>query len=327
MDQPDTLGPRLELDSEHRPITSLPLSKAVVQIGRDPGVDIRFDDACISRHHARVEHHADGSYYLVDTSRHYTTFLNGRRLRESRPVRLGDGDRIQVGEHEIVFRGSSQVLVDDRDEGSSILETIGDLGTLDLAERSRSPAQTLRAVLNVNRSLGGGGELDEVLARALGSLMDLFPQAEFGVIVTVEPDGRLPVRAIRSHRSLPPKLTLSKTILSQVLRRGEAVLIRDVQTDARFKENESIAVLFRTALCVPLPGYDGKPIGMVQLGAREKRGGRFSSEDLELLAALALPLAAAVDNHRLLRERRALGRRPGDPARAPAPRATGHPRL
>ena len=42
---------------------------------------------------------------------------------------------------------------------------------------------------------------------------------------------------------------------------------------------------------------------MVQLGVQEDRRRRFTSEDLELLAALALPMAAVVENDRLLRER------------------------
>ncbi len=203
----------------------------------------------------------------------------------------------------MVFRCESQVLPVDQEAGSSVLQTIGELSSFHLAERSRRPTETLRAVLNVNRSLGGGGELDEVLGRALGSLMELFSQTECGVIVTADPDGRLPIRAIQRRVGPPPKLTLSRTILHQVLEKGEAVLIRDVATDERFKLHESIAALFRTALCVPLPGTDGKPLGMVQLGAREDGSCRFNSDDLELLAALALPMAVAVENDRLIRER------------------------
>jgi serine phosphatase RsbU (regulator of sigma subunit) len=275
----------------------------ILKIGRDPAVDVRFEDTHISRQHARIECHADGAYYLVDTSRHQATFLNGRRLREARPVRLRDGDRIRVGDHLMVFRCESQVLPVEREAGSTVLESIEDLSSDHLARRARRPAETLQAVLNVNRSLGGGGELDDVLGRALSSLMELFPDTECGVIVTAEPDGYLPVRSIRHRGGPPPKLTLSRTILHQVLQRGEAVLIRDVATDDRYKEHQSIRSLFRAALCVPLPGSDGKPVGMVQLGAQEDRDCRFTGEDLELLAALALPLAAVVENDRLLQER------------------------
>ena len=133
--------------------------------------------------------------------------------------------------------------------------------------------------------------------------MDLFPDTECGLIVTAEPDGALPVRAIRHRAGLPPKLTLSRTILHQVIDQGEAALIRDVATDERFLKHESVVGLFRSALCVPLRGSAGKPVGMVQLGVREDRRKRFTREDLELLAALAVPTAAVVENDRLLRER------------------------
>ncbi len=133
--------------------------------------------------------------------------------------------------------------------------------------------------------------------------MELFPDTECGVIVTLEPDGHLPVRAIRHRGGPPPKLTLSCTILHQVLDQGEAVLIRDAATDERYRQHGSVTALFRSALCVPLLGLSGNPVGMVQLGVREGRRKRFNGEDLELLAALALPLAAAVENDRLVRER------------------------
>src|SRR5262249_21973372 len=120
---------------------------------------------------------------------------------------------------------------------------------------------------------------------------------------TVEPSGDLPVRAIRHRDGPPPKLTLSRTILNQVVEQGEAVLIRDVPTDERFKTRESVAALFRSALCVPLPATGGQPVGMIQLGLSEERRNRFTGEDLDLLAALSLPIAAAVENDRLLRER------------------------
>ncbi len=303
MSHSESLGPRLEISKDNKPGQSIPIGDSGIQIGRDPAAKVRFEDVRVSRQHARIERHPDGDFYLVDTSRHQATCINGRRILEARPVRLRDGDRISVGDCDMIFRCESRVLPVEEEAGSSVLETIGDLSSGYLAGRTRRPAETLRAVLNVNRSLGGGGELDRVLDRALSSLMELFPITECGVIVTVEPDGHLPVRAIRHRSGPPPKLTLSRTILHQVVDRGEAALIRDVATDERFRGKGSITSLFRSALCVPLPGSEGKPVGMVQLGVQEDRRNRYGSEDLELLAALALPMAAAVENDRLLRER------------------------
>jgi serine phosphatase RsbU (regulator of sigma subunit) len=303
MNHRDSLGPRLEFNADGKRGQIVPILSTGIQIGRDPSVQVRFEDGRVSRKHARIERHADGAFYLVDTSRHQTTYVNGRRILEARPVRLSDGDQITVGDHEMIFRCESRVQPIEGEAGSSVLETITDISSNYLAERARQPAETLKAVLNVNRALGGGGELDEVLGRVLGGLMELFPNTECGLIVTSEPDGALPVRAIRHRDGPPPKLTLSRTILHQVIDQGEAALIRDVATDERYLKHESVAKLFRSALCVPLPGSDRKPVGMVQLGVQEGRRKRFTREDLELLAALALPTAAAVENDRLLRER------------------------
>jgi len=303
MNHCDSFGPRLEFNTDGKPGRSVPIVGSEIQIGRDHTVTVRFEDTRISRHHARIERQADGAYYLVDTSKNQTTYLNGRRMLEARPVQLDDGDRIRVGEYDMVFRCDSMVLAVDAEDGSTVLETLDDLSSDHLAACARRPAETLRAVLNVNRSLGGGGDLDQVMCRALCSLMELFPNTECGVIVTVEPDGHLPVRAIRHRGGPPPKLTLSRTILHQVIEQGEAALIRDVASDERYREHASVAALFRSALCVPLPGSGGSPVGMVQLGVQEGRRKRFTGEDLELLAALAVPMAAAVENDRLLRER------------------------
>ena len=83
-----------------------------------------------------------------------------------------------------------------------------------------------------------------------------------------------------------------------MLREGKAVLIKDVLVDDRFKNQESVAASIRTALCAPVSGRDGLPIGMLQIDSVSRRTG-FRDEDLDLLAALAVPIGAAIENDRL----------------------------
>ena len=83
---------------------------------------------------------------------------------------------------------------------------------------------------------------------------------------------------------------------------GKAILIKDTAVDPRFMRAKSVVSTFRTALCVPLPGHDGRPVGMVQLDRRTGKKG-FKPGDLDLLAALAVPVGVAVENHWLLKER------------------------
>ncbi|MFO0891708.1 MAG: SpoIIE family protein phosphatase [Isosphaeraceae bacterium] len=303
----ETIGPRLEVLSKGRVARTVTLRAATILIGRRNGVDIRYEDTRVSRDHATIERREGGGYVLRDTSSHQATYLNDRQLERNQPVLLADGDRIRIADHELVFRAAPTVIADDRHEGAStILQTVADFGTIRLSRQSPRPADAFRAVLDLNRALGGGGSLDEILLRALDILMDLFSQTACGLIATAKSDGTLPVRAIRQRGGPPPKLTLSRSILRRVIDNREAVLIQDVDTDDRFGGVMSVAALFRSALCVPLLGHDGQPVGMVQLGGRPGIRDDYSAEDLDLLIALAVPLGVAVENDRLISERATL---------------------
>ena len=90
--------------------------------------------------------------------------------------------------------------------------------------------------------------------------------------------------------------------MNQVLKDGKAILIKDAAADPRFLRARSVVSTFKTALCVPLLGRDGRPLGMVQIDRMKGRKG-FRAGDLDLLAALAVPVGVAVENDRLLKER------------------------
>ena len=71
----------------------------LIQIGRDPVCDIRFDatrDDLVGRLHARIERAADGAgFTLVDLESRNGTFLNRQRI--TAPAALAPGDVIQFG--------------------------------------------------------------------------------------------------------------------------------------------------------------------------------------------------------------------------------------
>jgi GAF domain-containing protein len=146
-----------------------------------------------------------------------------------------------------------------------------------------------KAILDVVRALGGGADLGEVLSRALDGLMDVFPQAERGFIVMAEDDGSFPLAAYRRRQGHTSAPTLSRTIQDRVLREGEAVLIKDITVDKILGDEGSLVSTIRSAICVPLRSHQSKTIGMVQLD-RLAGTDHFQDQDLDLLAALALPI-------------------------------------
>jgi serine phosphatase RsbU (regulator of sigma subunit) len=273
-----------------------------LDIGRDPGREICLEDARVSRHHARVVRRLDGAYYLIDLESKRSTRLDGRRIPPFEPTRLRDGSRIRIVDFELIFHDGVVEVSDREEDGATVLESLDDLSSARLARCSSRTAEALRAILEINRALGGGSDLNEMLGRALDGLMAVFPLAERGFILTVEPEGAPRFRAVR-HRSGPARPpSMSRTILRHILQEGKAALIADTALDSRFGTSQSLTSTVRTALCVPLSGHDGRPIGMAQLDRRTGTEG-FQAGDLDQLAALAVPIGVAVENHRLLQER------------------------
>jgi DNA-binding winged helix-turn-helix (wHTH) protein len=82
----------------------IPLTTDETLLGRDESATVFIDDASVSRRHARIVSR-DGQATLEDLGSKNGTLHNGERLQA--PVRLSDGDRIQVGRASLVFRESS----------------------------------------------------------------------------------------------------------------------------------------------------------------------------------------------------------------------------
>lgn len=57
-------------------------------IGRCADADLSLDDPQVTRHHARLEVHSDGTVLIRDSGSRHGTFLNGHRITGPTPVRL-----------------------------------------------------------------------------------------------------------------------------------------------------------------------------------------------------------------------------------------------
>ncbi|MDQ0989036.1 FHA domain-containing protein [Streptomyces sp. V3I7] len=72
-----------------KPATVRPLPTRTVRIGRAADSDLVVDDLLVSRRHAELCAHADGTYEIADLGSHNGTFLNGRPVTRA-PVVPGD---------------------------------------------------------------------------------------------------------------------------------------------------------------------------------------------------------------------------------------------
>lgn len=87
-------GPASATGAFRRPTSVRPLPDRTVRIGRAADNDVVVDDLVVSRHHAELRVHPDGTHWIHDLGSHNGTFLDGRPVAEA-PV--GPEDIVGIG--------------------------------------------------------------------------------------------------------------------------------------------------------------------------------------------------------------------------------------
>jgi serine phosphatase RsbU (regulator of sigma subunit) len=155
----------------------------------------------------------------------------------------------------------------------------------------------LRAVIGLNRAIGASLSLDDVLPRLLDGLLAVFPRADRGFVLLVDPlTGRPALRARRIKAgSAAGPLRLSLSLINAVAESRRAVLSADASADSRFNSNDSIVdCRIRSVMCVPVIRDDGSLLGVVQVDSRDVLAG-FTEPDLDVLAGVAGQAAQAIE--------------------------------
>lgn len=75
---------------------------AKITIGRDPDNDVVVDNKLASRHHALIQK-IKNAYFIKDTNSTNGTMVNGVRIPKDKYVKLNGGDKITIGNANIVI--------------------------------------------------------------------------------------------------------------------------------------------------------------------------------------------------------------------------------
>jgi pSer/pThr/pTyr-binding forkhead associated (FHA) protein len=92
-------GPKLQLLFEGKLVAEAPFLGAPLRIGRLKGNDVVINNLSTSRFHATLTEQ-NGGWMLEDLGSENGSWVNGRRIET---CRVGPGDRIQIGKHDIVI--------------------------------------------------------------------------------------------------------------------------------------------------------------------------------------------------------------------------------
>jgi adenylate cyclase len=99
-----------------------------LSFGRVASNQVVLPDEKVSRRHALIHPQGEREFWMVDLGSRNGTYVNQRRL--SQPLRLRDGDQIQIGPFNFVFHQASARTPTDPEKDQSTLVTLVDVRAL-----------------------------------------------------------------------------------------------------------------------------------------------------------------------------------------------------
>ena len=241
-------------------------------IGRDPENDLVLSDRHASRRHARFA--ASGAAFVIsDVGSTHGLIVNRAQARERL---LADGDLIQIGNVLIVYRQPDLPV----DGGITLTLNHDGLGVVAAGPETR----LLRLLDELGSLLSADDNPDELLIRLLDTVVSELG-CERAVIGIVDAHGATGGRLVRGQST---DVTISRTVLDRVVKRGESVLVDVAAAEA---PETVVREGVKSAMAVPLAGPQGI-FGYIYVDDRS-RAGRFAAAELHFLAALARLAAGA----------------------------------
>lgn len=301
----ESIPPRAEV-TIYSPLFSpfrQPLQGEAVSIGRASDCSIPIKDRYLSRKHAEII--AVGSTWMLkDLGSANGTYLNGSRVE--RDELLKTGDRIRLGDTEIVFETSGVST----DRFIAVADTAGAASSPTIAipvgEISDRPEEQdvarLQTLTLLARELIEDRPMDELFGFITERIMEhLHPSRT--AIALLGPDGRsfTKVEVRRQDETDQSELTISHTLLSAVVEEKKALAFVDVSVDEKLRRAQSIIMQgIHSILCTPL--LIGEAVVGVLYVDYLFTQRAISEEDVRLVAQIGRFAAIKLETTRLREE-------------------------
>ncbi len=298
-------------------------SGQTVVLGRLKGCDVVVDDEAASRRHCTITVR-DGVCVMADLQSANGTFVNEHRMATTELVK---SDKIRIGSTVIE-------LLDTNSPGSAVRGThittslsIVEARSQTLVQRAVDPTK-LEFLSQVSRRKDDADllasaqkylttlhKVSDILSRATGveALFDSILSAILEVsggdraaILMRPPDGTSSDNAVdmvavrTTDGSSSGAVTLSRTVVNDVLEKGISAFTDDALADERYIGGESIIrQRIRSVMCAPMRTTD-TILGVLYVDSRAAR--EFSEAELELLAAVGNQAGIALHRAKLMAE-------------------------
>ena len=287
--------------------TSFPLETAEISIGREPSNLVSILDASVSRRHCVIRS-GENDFTIHDLNSRNSTFVNGVPVTEKLLV---SGDEIKIGNSLFLFvvpeqekrtTPSVEFNKDETGGGSTIILRKQDaryLRDLDKIVPTSRTVRDLNALLRISKAVNSVRGLEALERQVLESIFEVVP-AERAAILLCDQQGLDDCNSVFGwdrRTGANPAVQVSRTIVTQVLQEGVALLCNDIPAAEEFSDTASVIDRhIRCVLAVPLEVFD-RVLGVIYLDASDPEV-RFDEDHLQLLTAIGSIAASALENAR-----------------------------
>jgi serine phosphatase RsbU (regulator of sigma subunit)/pSer/pThr/pTyr-binding forkhead associated (FHA) protein len=294
----DERGVHVSVFQPNLPAQHLEFSPQTITLGRAADCTIPIKDRFLSRRHAELLFEA-GRWWVRDCGSVNGTNINGTRLGAT-PIVLRAGDRITLGDTEVVFNGDepqSQLIPTDTSSHATNLA----IPVQAAFEPVRGAGEHERILASLAVEFIEDRPLNELFDFILDKLMEILTPSR-AALALFRPDGNSfgDVRVRRTDRADSSDLVISRTLLAEVV--GERKLISYVESTGGGKlaaAESMIAQQIRAAVCAPLVVGDAVH-GVLYLDFLASRS--ITQEDARLIAQISRFAAVKLETTRLREE-------------------------
>jgi sigma-B regulation protein RsbU (phosphoserine phosphatase) len=280
---------------------SQPLDGTPVSIGRASDCSIPIKDRYLSRRHAEIVAQ-DGAWIVKDLGSANGTYLNGNRLAGDSPLK--NGDRIRLGDTEIVFvaneHNTDRMLAVAAQHVSATIAI--PVNEIDSVTADKGDVARLQTLTMLARELIEDRPMAELFGFIVERVMQhLAPsRAALGILA---PDGKsfTNVEVRRQDKTDSSELTISHTLLTEVVVEKKALAFMDVGLDEKLSRAQSIIMQgIHSIICAPVM-VSNRVEGVLYVDYLFNQRA-ISEDDVRLVAQIARFAAMKLEQTRLREE-------------------------
>jgi diguanylate cyclase (GGDEF)-like protein len=167
-----------------------------------------------------------------------------------------------------------------------------------MAQQLRKTTQRLAILTDIVKTANSILEPRKVIELIMAKIQQLIPSEAWSMLMVDEEKQELTFELALGEKGRDVssfRVKMGEGIAGWVAQTGKATIVNDTSRDPRFARRFDSQTQFQTRsiLCAPLISR-GRTIGVVQVINR--RGGKFTQADLEVLLTLVEPCAIAIEN-------------------------------